>query len=240
MALQAGAVVAGYDGSQASRQAVRWAAREATTRGRPLLVVHAFAIPLDELTRVHLPGESFTLKALRDQAEQAVEGVAAECRELFPGLEVDVEVHLGHAATVLVDLAVDAGVLVLGPPAHSRLQRVLLGSTAAEVVRTAHVPVVVVRGERAAQQQVRRVVVGVDGSPSSTRAVGFAYDFAARHGADLIAMLSYSEARPDPLKPNRGWQFDSDTVDACRRELSEAVAGWSQTSPDVVVREVVD
>ncbi|MBB5157535.1 universal stress protein [Saccharopolyspora phatthalungensis] len=237
------AVVAGFDGSTESRRAVWWAALEATTRSQPLLVVHAFAVPLEELTRIHLPSEAVALEPMRNAAERTVDGMAAECRRQLPGLDVRTTVRLGHPATVLTDAAAHASVLVLGPPTLSRTRRVLLGSTAAEVVRTAHVPVVVVRGEREHVQALtpafERIVVGVDGSECSVRAVGFAYDFAARHDSELTAVLAYTEQPPDALPPNRGWRFDSDMVEAGRRELSEALAGWGEHYPDVAVHQNV-
>ncbi|WP_246868627.1 universal stress protein [Saccharopolyspora sp. ASAGF58] len=111
-------------------------------------------------------------------------------------------------------------------------------------MRTAHVPVVVVRGDRelaATRPPVAfdRVVVGVDGSACSVRAVGFAYDFASRHRAELTALLAFAQQPPDALPPNRGWTFDSDAIDACRRVLAESVAGYRDHYPDVVVHQNV-
>ncbi|GAA2804265.1 universal stress protein [Saccharopolyspora taberi] len=228
-------MVAGYDGSTSSRRALWWAALEAVTRNQPLVLVHAFPVPVYESAYRDLSSEAFTFESLRDNSEQTLAAVASECRQRMPGLDVRTEVRLGHPATVLVDASTDASVLVLGPPALSRVRRVLLGSTAAEVARTAHVPVVFVRGEHAEEPApaIRRVVVGVDGSASNARAVEFAYDFADRHGAGLTAMLT--EAPPDEWAPG-----DSGTVDACRKELAEALAGWAQIYPDVMVHEVVE
>ena len=238
-------VVAGFDGTEQSRRAVWWAAQEARTRGQPLLLVHAFSMPLEELTRVHLPTEEFVYEPVRQAAEQRVTGMAERCREHVPGLEVRTSTRLGHPASVLVDAAADASALVLGSPELSRLRRVLLGSTAAEVVRTAHAPVVVVRGETGGTDgdlrasPFDRVVVGVDGSGSSSRAIGFAYDVASRHQAELTTVLAYGEHPPDALPPARGWTVDEDDAEASRRTLSAAVAGWSEHYPDVVTRQEV-
>lgn len=244
-AVRAEPVVAGFDGTEQSHRAIWWAAQEARTRGQPLLLVHAFSIPLEELTRVHLPTEDFIYEPIRQAAERHVTRLAQQCRQHLPELEVRTSAHLGHPASVLIDAAVDASVLVLGSPEFSRLRRVLLGSTAAEVVRTAHVPVVVVRGEADDTEheqrtpQLDRIVVGVDGSASSTRAIGFAYDVASRHRAELTAMLAYGEHPPDALPPARGWTVDEDDAEASRRTLSESVSGWSEQYPDVVTSQEV-
>jgi nucleotide-binding universal stress UspA family protein len=242
--LQSNAVVVGFDASVESRRAVWWAALEAATRAQPLLLVHAIPVPIEELTRIHLPSETVTFEPLLSSAERAVADMAAECRRQLPGLSVRTEVRMGHPASVLRDSTAHASVLVLGPPRLSRVQRVLLGSTASELVRTSHVPVIIVRGEREpalAQPPAgfERVVVGVDGSACSQRAVGFALDFASRHNAELTALLAFAEEPPDALRPNRSWTSDSDAVDACRRVLAESVAGWSDRYPDVVLHQNV-
>lgn len=242
--LQNDPVVVGFDASAESRSAVRWAALEATTRGRPLLVVHAVPVPLEELTRIHLPSESVSFEPLRSTAQQALTDIVSECRGEHPGLRVLTKVRIGDPASVLRDSTAHASVLVLGPPRLSRVHRLLLGSTAGELVRSAHVPVIVVRGDHALAPaeppaSTDRVVVGVDGSACSERAVDFAYDFASRHHAELTALLAPAERTPDPLPPNRGWTLDSDAVDAWRRVLAESVAGHGERYPDVVVHQVV-
>lgn len=60
------AVVVGFDHSELSRHAVRWAAREASSRRRPLLLVHMFTWPFEEATMVRLPGREDMLEPLQD------------------------------------------------------------------------------------------------------------------------------------------------------------------------------
>lgn len=238
-------VVVGFDASAESRGAVRWAALEAVTRGRPLLVVHAIPVPLEELTRLHLPSESVSLEPLRSAAQELLADIAAECRRAHPELDVRTTARIGDPSSVLRDSTAHASVLVLGPPRLSRIHQILLGSTASELVRSAHVPVVIVRGDRALAAaehppSIERVVVGVDGSECSERAVDFAYDFASRHNGELTATTAPSEQQPpDAIPPNRGWMRDSDAVEAQRRVLAESVAGRAGLFPDVVVHHNV-
>lgn len=237
--LQDDRVVAGFDASAQSRKAVRWAAREATTRGQPLEVVHAIPIPLEELTRIHLPSEAISFEPLRSAAQRLLADIAAECRREHPELEVRTRARMGDPANILRDAAAHACVLVLGPPRTSRAHHLLLGSTAGEMVRSAPAPVIIVRGQRWTGSTepaagIERVVVGVDGSSASARAAEFAYDVAFRHDAELTALLAITEQQPDPLPPNRGWRLDSDAIDAQRRVLAESLAGCAERYPDVV------
>ncbi|SDK75595.1 Nucleotide-binding universal stress protein, UspA family [Actinopolyspora mzabensis] len=238
--LETETVVAGYDGSAESRRAVWWAASEAVTRSRPLLLVQAFTMPLEELTRIHLPTEPIVFDSPHSVADEEITRMAEQCREQLPDLRVRTETLVGHPANVLLDASLRASVLVLGPPEPSRAQRVLLGSTAAELVRRAHVPVITVRGETENNQGegvpvLERVVVGVDGSTHSLRAIAFAHDFAARHQAELTALLVH----PETGRRGEREQAEPNPIETGRRELAEAMAGWGEQYPDVVVRQEV-
>ncbi|GAA4831863.1 universal stress protein [Saccharopolyspora rosea] len=230
-----GAVVVGYDGTGESAKAVRWAAAEATTRGRPLVVVWALAVPLEKLSRVHPSSGEVTFTALRADALREIDEVVSDIRST--GLDVRADARLGHPARVLLDASADAALLVLGSPQPSKIRRILVGSTAAELIRRAQVPVVAVRSDDASPPS--RVVVGVDGSAHSERAIGFALDAAERHGAELTALLVAEEPYPDALPPVRGWRLPSDDVDAARRELAEVLAGRQENHPGVTAHQRV-
>src|SRR3712207_1366687 len=64
-----GSVVAGFDGSQSAQQAVGWAAREAASRRRPLLLVHALRWPLEDWMGLHAPPHMRVEQSLRKAAE---------------------------------------------------------------------------------------------------------------------------------------------------------------------------
>jgi nucleotide-binding universal stress UspA family protein len=230
------AVAVGVDDSDAGRLAMRWAAREALSRSEALLLVRAVPVPLEELTRVHLPSEQPVMR--HGSVQQELAALATECRRMFPELLVRTRVQMGHPASVLREETEQMGMVVLGPPPLSRTRRVLLGSTAGELVRNAHVPVVVVRGPEA-DRPIRRVVVGVDGSPTSGQAITFAHDLAYRHSATLTALMADATRAPDALPPNRGWRYESDFVEANQRLLAECVAGVEQSNPDVEMHQEV-
>lgn len=236
-----GPVVAGFHGTPGSRLAVRWAAREAVLRGRTLRLVHAFSAPLAELTRVHLPGEAMELEPLRRNAEQELEAIANECVRVWPALRVDTVVRVGYPATVLQAASEQGHLLVLGPARHGWPHRVLVGSTAAELMRTVHVPVILVGSEPAEGAAAGQVVVGADGSPSSARAVGFAFDYAARHDVTLLAVLAWDELPNDAMPPTGVWKWLDwgDVLRVCERELAESLAGWREQYPDVAVHPQV-
>ena len=72
---------------------------------------------------------------------------------------------------------------------------IMLGSTSRSLVRTSPCPVAVVRGA-ASRGRPDRVVVGVDGSPPSDRALQWAADEADRQGVELAVLHGWSYSYP--------------------------------------------
>lgn len=235
-----GPVVAGFDGSQASRRAARWAAREAYLRERALVLVTVLNLPVlpePEHAAIVVPGRE--QEALRARTEADLAGMAADCRQVWPGVAVETLVGSGRAPEVLARVAENSPLLVIGASGLTGLPRVLLGSTAAELLHQHRRPIVVARGGRE-QAEGDRVVVGVDGSRVSAQAIGFAFDFADRHGCELVAVHAWSDLPMDALAPVRTWDYDWREVrEKGDRLLAESLAGYQQRHPDVPVRSVV-
>lgn len=84
--------------------------------------------------------------------------------------QVDVTVtHASAVAGILREAKrFDADVIVLGWRGHGAVRRLLMGSVSRGVVRGATCATLVVRGR---PRDVRRIVIGVDGSPHAQRAV---------------------------------------------------------------------
>ena len=85
---------------------------------------------------------------------------------------------------VLMDRVSVDGLLVVGASSHHGAGAFWLGSTARHLVHHAPCPVVVIRGA-ASRGRPDRVVVGVDGSPASDRALRWAADEADLHQIEL-------------------------------------------------------
>ncbi|SFS99242.1 universal stress protein [Saccharopolyspora flava] len=232
-------VLVGFDGSEASREAVRWAAREASSRGCPLVLMHVLARPFQHSLPMRIPDEHDVMTKLSNAVLEQLEALEDECRKIDPDLQVSKDMPIGDAAEVLVERAGDAALVVLGGPlVGSRTDR--LGVTAAEVVaRRAAAPIVVVRGQ-AGTRPDSPVVVGVDGSAVSERAIGFAYETAARLDRPLVGVHSWGETAFNPFDIVDEWDADrSEFRDRAREILSESMAGWADRYPDVQVRHVV-
>lgn len=173
-----GAVLVGFDGSAHSRGAVLWAAGEAASGERDLAIVQAYE------WSVSMMGD-YDERLWRHAADQ-VDEMAVEVRANHPELTVRTRITRGRPDDTIPDIVAEnePRLLVLGASGMGAVSRVVLGSTAGALVRTVHVPIVVVRGEQAAPSTAP-VVAGLDGTSAGDRAVEFAFDFAARHGAPV-------------------------------------------------------
>jgi nucleotide-binding universal stress UspA family protein len=183
-------IIAGYDGSAGSDDALRWAAREAWARGTVLTVYLAW--PPDDLALLGDPGA-------RDRARQRGEEILARGLRLtrsVPDLaEVRTVLAEGSPARVLVGRSGTAEMVVVGSLGHGRLAGSLLGSVSWQVACHGQGRVVVVRGHwRPVNQSAGPVVTGVDGSPESRAALTFAFEEATLRDVPLVAVCALADA----------------------------------------------
>ncbi|MEU0883173.1 universal stress protein [Lentzea sp. NPDC005914] len=225
-------VVVGFDGSDLARRAVLWGAEEASRCGAALQVVHAVRAPMPEpvFTPTSAPIPEFvTEETLARAAEDHLAELSAEIRQGWPDLPVSTRVGLGRAVDVLA--AEEGSLLVLGSSGRTGIAEMFLGSTASELVSIGGRPVVVTRSGPLDGQ----VVVGIDGSETSTDAIEFAFAFASRHGRELLAVYAWNDV---------GWaELPEQDFDHIRRDLAklldEQLAPHRSRHPSVHVAQEV-
>ncbi|MFL6294779.1 MAG: universal stress protein [Actinomycetes bacterium] len=169
---QVGRIVVGVDGSPNARRALAWAAAEARLRQAVLQVVHAYHAknlaapvyfgsqhtrdatvgaaggPQPELTASVQRREAFE-EAIRSQADELLEALLGELGETVRGVEVQqTVVEDRHPAEALLQVSVDADLLVVGSRGRGGFSELLLGSVSHAAVLHAVCPVVVVPSSR--------------------------------------------------------------------------------------------
>ena len=183
-------IVAGYDGSPGSGDALRWAAREAKARGTTLTVCLAW-MP----DHMALPTESDLSDLARQHGQEILTRGLPYAESVLGPARVRPELAGGSAAHMLCERSKTAEMVVVGCHGHSELPGLLLGSVAWQVAGHASGRVVVIRGEwRPANQAPGPVVVGVDGSPAAQAAVAFAFEEAALRDVPLVAVCALTDA----------------------------------------------
>ena len=228
-------VIVGVDGSPASRAAVEWAARDAGLRGRKITLVHV-APTVQTGEWADLPMAEAYIEAREKRGRVLLEQSATQIRAVLTDSQhVSIDRHMTVDATVpaLVNLSKEAELVVVGCRGLNGLTGMLLGSVSQGLLHHAHCPVVVVHDEKAVAADAP-VVVGVDGSPTSTAAIALAFDQASWRGVSLTAVHACGDDNIDIV--DVGWP-DLDALGA--EILSEQLAGWCDRYPDVQVNHVV-
>ncbi|WP_229401332.1 universal stress protein [Micromonospora okii] len=222
-------IIVGYDGSADATVALNWAMDEAERTGRPVRLAYVFEwVTVAGWVGPGVAPGIWPDETARRQAEELVAQAAAEAAAARPTVEVRGEVLDGPPALVLQERSAEAGLLVLGSRGHGGFGGLLVGSTAVAVTAHAHCPVVVVRDGDTAGRRTGPVVVGVDGSPTSLLALGFAVERAAWWGVPLRVVRAWEPAAEHGPAPD-------DAVAAERVALEEPLARWRETFPDVEV-----
>jgi nucleotide-binding universal stress UspA family protein len=135
-------IVVGIDGSDAANRALEWATLEARLRDARLRIVHAWL-------EIFVEGY-FAAPAMyeRDAVERAARAVldkaTASVRSESPDVDVDPALVHGQAATVLLEEADTATMVVVGSRGRGGFAELVMGSVSHRVVHHAKCPVVVV------------------------------------------------------------------------------------------------
>ncbi|MCX4913134.1 universal stress protein [Streptomyces sp. SID14446] len=137
-----GRIVVGVDGSDASKAALLWAVAQGAASGASVEAVAAWEAPVDWYGLV--PQSDDKTVAAEGVAER-LEGIVAETVGTPPPVEIRTTVTEGNPASVLVDAAQEARLLVVGNRGHGRFSEAFLGSVSLRCAQHATVPVVIVR-----------------------------------------------------------------------------------------------
>ena len=145
------AIVVGVDGSDASLEALRWAAEEARLRGSTLRAIHAWSFippqPIGDPGLLAMPAGDLAgqLGAENEAAQSALEFSVSEALGTSPDIEIEQKIVEGDAGDALVAESTSADLVVVGSYGRTGLKAALLGSVSRHVVSHAACPVVVVK-----------------------------------------------------------------------------------------------
>lgn len=210
MTKQAESVVVGYDGSERSLDAVRWAAGWAARVGRHLTI-----LAVDPLAAHWAP-----LRPELPPADRAdVRALAVSVTQDHPDLRVDVDFQWGDPAELLVRAGREGHDIVVGSRGLGQLRGLVVGSVSAAAVTYSHGhAVVVVPSGTPGFDRTRPIVVGFDGSPESIAAARFALDQARTWGVRMIVIA----AAHLPVVTSTTAGFDATALTAAIEGLHEA------------------
>jgi len=221
-------VLVASDGSHHARAAVataRYFPWPARTRVR---VVVARSTPVEYK-------RSILLTALDRSSGTAAENARRALSRRWPDVEAIVVDETPIAGILREADRFRAHVIVVGWRGHGVVRRFLMGSVSRGIVRRAKCAVLVVRRSR----QVRRIVLGLDGSAMAKRALALTSSFVPPPdgrvtlvtAVNVMAVPSHALLPGRPSGAREGKEKNASRNRAARRELSRAAAqlktaGW--------------
>jgi len=238
-------VLVGVDGSEPSLHALDWAAAYARQVGWPLHVVCSYSLP--SFTAASLDG---VYAALDDTAiQEGAKAVLAEAtqRAEAAGVRTTAAIATGDAAGVLVELSKDYSLVVVGTRGRGGFTERLLGTVSSALPAHSRCPTVVVPlksggegGELPAIQPLKRIVVGVDGSPSADIALRHAIKQARAWSAELVAVAGVPVGAGAGLLAWLPASIDHQQVlDDITEGLNVIVDRHEAENPDVPIKRIV-
>lgn len=141
-------IIVGVDGSGHSRRALDWAIREAAIRHAPLTVLTVQQVMRSFWAGPMLyPEDADLAENARKLAQDETDEVLGELAEDARPPEVTVLGVPGFPAEEILAVAKDADMIVVGSRGAGGFKKLLMGSVASQVIRHAHIPVVVIPAE---------------------------------------------------------------------------------------------
>jgi len=211
------------DFSEISRHALEYAAVLARYSGARIHIAHV--LPADPFLPIPLEPTPMALDGERESAERSLEELAtiAELRDVAH----EILLERGPVAEVVSRLIAsrEIDLMVLGTRGRGGLKKIVLGSVAEELFRSASCPVVTV-GPRVPEVpgrelDVSRVIFATDFSPASTAALPYAIAIANEYRAQLVLLHMVN---PMPLMDSgTTWCLAADVAEMREAERSAAL-----------------
>ncbi len=220
-----GHIVVGVDGSPGAAWALDWAGSEAERAGAPLTVVVAWSF-----------GGFTGAITKKDDAHDLVRGAEARLAAQHAGVTVDHVLSEQPASYALIEASRGADLLVVGSRGLGGFRDLLLGSVGQHCLTHAPCSVAVIRAPEAPVPAGwgdgrGRIVVGVDGSEGSGRALDWAIDEARRSDARIDVVSSWVF----PGTAGFVYSVDVGIPDRASHVVDGAVDHVAATAPGLVV-----
>lgn len=222
------------DFSDNAAAATSWGVRLAAEFGSRLVVVHALQLappPAPEF--VALPAEYY--EAIEASARIRLEDEAAAIRE--HGLTADLELIVGPTVDGVLRAAAShrADLIVLGTRGHTGWRKLLLGSTAARIVRDARCPVLTVTPHAHGPRPIHKVLAATDFSVEASHAVRTSTDLVWRGGPHKLGLLHAYRMPNEAVLLPAGMILEALRSAAASADARLAEIAAELCSPDLVV-----
>ncbi len=230
-----GSIVVGVDGSPMGNFALTWAIQRASARHLPIHLIHAYASDLSLLGF----GAGTDTSSVQAEGERLLQSAAARVHAYDRDIEVSSSCTRGFASRALVKASHEAKMVVVGSHGQGGyFSGTPYGAVALQVATHASCPVAVVGHGDTGAAPFGRVLVGVDGSELSLKALREAFDHAEVREAELVVLHAWQAQDTDD--PTLAAGSDWPAYESAQEELVNRTIGEQRaTHPEVKVTQEV-
>lgn len=239
-------ILVGVDGSLASLHALDWAIKLAQKDDARIAIACSYSLPTFAAASIDGGFAALDDSTIQEGARLVLEGAAKRVKDA--GIQVSAQIASGDAAGALIELSKDHNLVVVGTRGRSGFSERLLGTVSSALPAHAKCPVVVVpgrglkdHGELPEFPEVKRIVVGIDGSSRAHGALKSAVLQAKLWGAELVAVGAV------PLSKGAGvlaWVVPSavdheEVLRGYAEKLDIIMNKVQEENPDLKIRRIV-
>ncbi len=222
-------LIVGVDGSDGSRNALRWASAQA--RGSEVIAVHGFS-PGEQLIAA---AAQISLDGVRADHESLLCGPWTEPASEF-GVEPKCELYDDSGANSLMIVTANhgSGVIVVGHQGHTGWSRHHVGSTTAKLLHRCDVPLIIISPDTKPEPIIGPIVVGISGT-ADLESAHLAWAAALAGESGLRLNLVGVHQPPSYFDPSLS--IDSSAVKEANASSMRSLVGEVRSSyPKVAVR----
>jgi len=218
-------IVVPIDFSETSDAAVASAAMLAQLDGASIHLIHAVSFPL-VATAYEITVPATVWQSVRESAQQSL--VAVQKALEGKGIDkVTAELSNSRDPVQAIEAAIgehDADLIVMGTHGHSGIKHAFLGSVAERTIRSVDRPVLAVKGDsKQASEPIAKILLAVDFSEHSERAVEITLSIAKRLGASVDLVHAFGLPRDyTPYATHFGDDLEQ-KVKTCASERLDAI-----------------
>ena len=182
-------IVCPTDFSATSTNAIHYACGIAQNFHALIVFVHVYEAPV-MYSEMPLTSIQFAGDQLKNSAEKKLQALVKKLSKQYKGLKFETIVTdgLSHDKVVKIAEELTADLIIMGATGTSKLERLLMGSTTARVIRDAHCGVLCVPSN-ASYSAIKKIVFSTDLHEDNIRSAMMITPFASKFKAEIIFLF---------------------------------------------------
>ncbi|HRH65659.1 MAG TPA: universal stress protein [Bacteroidia bacterium] len=182
-------IICPTDFSLSATNAIRYAAELALEFHSRIILLHTYEAPI-MYSEIPLTSISFADEQVKGAVGKKLNALKNKLSKEFKGVSFETMITQGLAHEQIVGLAdkMAADLIILGTTGTNKMERLLMGSTTARVIRDAHCPVLCVP-KNTGYTAIKKIVFSTDLREDNIRSAMMITPFASKFKAEIIFLF---------------------------------------------------